>query len=122
MMKRCTKCKLEYRGSMAVNYCMDCGGVLEEVILKKFFITCTTDWSGTEAYFIVKAENSEQVEFRAIELSVENFNSYDNIWSEEKQINENAGLDWNEGDHYSHTIEEYNPQKHDVFEADITFL
>lgn len=81
----------------------------------KYFVRCTTDWSGTESTEVVEAKDMEDAEHQARELAQNNYESFSNVWEEEQESIEADGGDWIDGEHYDWEVELYDPEKHDKY-------
>lgn len=81
----------------------------------KYFIKYYTHWMGTEGYEVIDAENKKDARIQAQELARDNYDSYSNLWEDDKEDTENDGFDWIDGEHYDYNIEEYNPEKHNMY-------
>lgn len=81
--------------------------------MKKWFIHCETDMSGTDMYEIIEAETEKDAEYDAHVMASENFQSYD--FSHIEENCEQDGVEYIEGEYYGYNIEEYNPEKHNGF-------
>ena len=83
--------------------------------MRKYFIHASTEWSGTDEYDLIEAKDEEDADEQAMEIALDNYNSYSNIWEQEQEDAEEGGFDWIDGEHYEWSVEVYNPEKHNGY-------